>query len=131
VVTASDVDVRDPAVFERLVAEALDGIPEEFARHLENVAVVIEEEPSAALLERMGLDPRRHTLLGLYQGVPLSQRSHDFAGAPPDHITIFRRPIVCQCPTAAQLRRQVQQTVIHEIAHFFGIDEQRIRALGY
>ena len=118
------------AEFDGLVAEALDDIPEEFARHLHNVAVVIEEEPGPALLRSLGLDPRRATLFGLYQGVPLSQRPHDFTGLP-DRITIFAGPLLRHCSTPAELRHQVRTTVVHEIAHFFGIDERRIRRLGY
>lgn len=116
--------------FRRLVRQALDDIPEEFACHLENVAVVVEDEPSPAELRRAGLDPRLDTLYGLYQGVPLPQRRHDFAGLP-DRITLFRRPLERACRTRAALRREIQVTVVHEIAHFFGIDEQRVRDLGY
>lgn len=118
------------AHFEGLVAEALDAIPDEFTRYLENVAVVIEDEPAPALLRSLGLDPRRDTLFGLYQGVPLSARPHDFTGLP-DRITIFAGPLERACATAAELRRQVTATVLHEIAHFFGLDERRIRRLGY
>jgi predicted Zn-dependent protease with MMP-like domain len=120
--TRADVD--------RLVAEALDTIPDEFARYLRNVAVVIEEEPSEALLREMGLDPRQDTLYGLFRGVPLPERPHDFA-ALPDHITIFAGPLLRDCPSPRRLRRQVRLTVVHEIAHFFGLDERRIRRLGY
>jgi predicted Zn-dependent protease with MMP-like domain len=116
--------------FRRFVREALDGIPEEFARHLANVAVVVEDEPSPAQLRRAGLDPHRDTLYGLYQGVPLPNRSHDFADLP-DRITIFRRPLERACRTRAALRREIQVTVVHEIAHFFGIDDRRVRELGY
>ena len=116
--------------FEQLVAEALDAIPAEFARYLENVAVVVEDEPTAGLLRSLGLDPRRDTLFGLYQGVPLSERPHDFVGLP-DRITIFAGPLLREVPTPAELRRQVQVTIVHEIAHFFGLDEHRIRRLGY
>jgi predicted Zn-dependent protease with MMP-like domain len=118
------------AEFERLVGEAVDGIPEEFGRYLENVVVVIEEEPSAALLRSLRLDPRRDTLYGLYQGTPLPARSHDFASLP-DRITIFAGPLVRHCPTPDALRRQVRTTVVHEIAHFFGLDDRRIRRLGF
>ena len=118
------------AAFEQLVAEVLDSIPYEFARYLENVSVVIEEEPSLALLHELGLDPRRDTLYGLYQGTPLSARPHDFAGLP-DRITIFSGPLVRDCITRAELRRQIRATVVHEIAHFFGLDERRIRRLGF
>ena len=119
------------ARFDELVAEALDGIPAEFARYLHNVAVVVEEEPSPSLLESLGLDPARSTLFGLFQGVPLPSRPHDFAGSLPDRITIFAGPLLRHCPTPAALRHQVRATVIHEIAHFFGLDEGRIRRLGY
>jgi predicted Zn-dependent protease with MMP-like domain len=117
--------------FEALVAEAIDGIPAEFARRLENVAIVIEDEPSPALLASLGLDERRTTLFGLYQGVPLHARPHDFAGNLPDRITIFRGPLERACRSRAELARQVRTTVVHEIAHFFGLDDARIRRLGY
>ena len=115
--------------FETLVAEALDAIPEEFARHLENVAVTVEDEPSPETLRGMGLDPRRESLYGLYQGVPLKGRPHDFAGLP-DRITIFAGPLMRDLPPR-QLRRQIEITVVHEIAHFFGLDERTVRRLGY
>lgn len=118
------------ADFERLVSEALDAIPAEFARYLDNVAVVIEDEPSRALLRELGLD-RRDTLYGLYQGVPLPERPHDFAGRLPDHITIFARPLQRRHRTEAAIRRQIEVTVVHEIAHFFGLDDRHIRRLGY
>ena len=121
----------DAAAFEQLVAEALDGIPEEFAPYLENVAVVVEEEPSEELLQQLGLDPRRDTLFGLYRGLPLPHRSHDFWGAPPDHITIYRGPLRRAYPGAQALREQIRRTIVHEIAHFFGLDEGHIQRLGY
>jgi predicted Zn-dependent protease with MMP-like domain len=116
--------------FERLVSEALDEIPDEFARYLENVAVVIEDEPDPALLRSLGLRPRRDTLYGLYQGVPLPARAYDFAGLP-DRITIFARPLLRDHHAPERLKREIRTTVVHEIAHFFGIDERRIRRLGY
>ena len=108
-----------PAEFEALIAEALDGIPDEFARYLENVSVVVEDEPD------------EEGLYGLYQGIPLSERSHDFAAALPDRISIYRGPLVRDFRSRAQIRRQIRLTVVHEIAHFFGLDERRIRRLGY
>ena len=108
-----------PDDFDALVAEALDGIPEEFARYLENVSVVVEDEPD------------EEGLYGLYQGVPLSERTHDFAAALPDRISIYRGPLVRDFRSRAQIRRQIRLTVVHEIAHFFGLDERRIRRLGY
>ncbi len=106
------------AEFEALVAEALDGIPEEFARYLENVSVLVEDEPED------------ESLYGLYDGVPLSERSHDFA-APPDRIIIYRGPLVRDFRSRKAIRRQIRITILHEIAHFFGLDERRIRRLGY
>jgi predicted Zn-dependent protease with MMP-like domain len=115
--------------FERLVSEALDDIPDEFARYLENVTVVIEDEPDAALLRSLGLR-RRDTLYGLYQGVPLPDRAHDFA-ALPDQILIFAGPLLRDFRTRERLKREIRATVVHEVAHFFGLDEHRIRRLGY
>jgi predicted Zn-dependent protease with MMP-like domain len=120
----------DRREFERLVADAVDAIPEEFARRLENVAIVIEDEPSPALLRDLGLDPRRDTLFGLYQGTPLPGRPHDFA-ALPDRIVLFAGPLVRATRTPHELERQIQRTVVHEIAHFFGLDDRRIRRLGF
>src|SRR5437899_9842484 len=120
----------DHAEFERLVVEALDAIPDEFARYLENVTVVIEDEPSAKQLRSLGLDPRRDTLYGLYQGTPLPGRAYDFVGLP-DRVSIFAGPLIRNHRTANELRRQVRQTVVHEIAHFFGLDDRRIRRLGF
>jgi predicted Zn-dependent protease with MMP-like domain len=120
----------DRAAFEELVTEALDAIPAEFARYLHNVAVVIEDEPGRELLESLGLDPARQTLFGLYQGVPLSRRPHDFTGLP-DRITVFAGPLTRAHGTPEALRQQVRATVVHEIAHFFGLDDRRIRRLGY
>jgi predicted Zn-dependent protease with MMP-like domain len=120
----------DLAEFEALVADALDGVPEEFARYLQNVSVVIEEEPSAALLRDMGMDPDEDALYGLYQGTPLSERPHDFV-ALPDRISIYRGPLMRDFRSRTAIRRQIRLTIVHEIAHFFGLDERRIRRLGY
>lgn len=121
----------DRVQFEELVRESLDDLPEEFARHLENVAIVVEDEPDAGLLRSLGLDPRRDTLFGLYQGVPLSERSATYGNALPDRISIYYRPLRRACRTPEQIRRQVRITVVHEIAHYFGMDEEEIRELGY
>lgn len=117
--------------FEALVREVLDDLPEEFARHLENVAVVVEDEPEPDLLRSLGMRPRRDTLLGLYQGVPLNQRGGNYGNVLPDKISIYYRPLVHLYPTPDQLRRQVRKTVIHEIGHLFGLDDREIRRLGY
>ena len=113
---------RDNRRFDRLVARALDSLPPEFAELLENVAVVIEEEPSDEDLESVGLDPERDELFGLYQGVPLSERD-SFYGELPDRVVIYRGPIERCCRTAGEVRREVRDTVIHELGHHFGLDE--------
>lgn len=118
-----------PGRFEELVAEALDDIPDEFAPYLENVAVVVEEEPAPELLRKLGIDTRQNTLYGLYQGVPLARRPHDFTGLP-DRITIFAGPLLRDF-SPRELRRQIELTVVHEIAHFFGLEEAHVRRLGY
>ncbi len=117
--------------FEALVAEALDAIPDEFAPYLENVVVCVEERPSASLLRSMEMDPDNDTLFGLYEGTALSERPHDFSGAPPDKITVFRQPILEVCRREAQVRREIELTIVHEIAHFFGLDDEQVRRLGY
>jgi predicted Zn-dependent protease with MMP-like domain len=121
----------DDARFAALVSEALATIPAEFRRYLDNVAVCIEAWPSDALLESLDLDPEIDTLFGLYEGTALPERSFDFAGQPPDRITIFREPILEEFTSERAIRREIERTVVHEIAHFFGLDETAVRRLGY
>ena len=117
----------DQADFERLVADALDLIPEALGRMMENVVVVVEDWPTAAQL-----DGRRGTLLGLYQGIDLTRRSPlSYAGVMPDRITIFRGPINRLAGTEAELVAMVTTTVIHEVAHHFGISDARLEELGW
>jgi predicted Zn-dependent protease with MMP-like domain len=113
---------RDSDRFERLVARALDSLPAEFARLLKNIAVVIEDEPTPEELLSVGLDPERDELFGLYQGVPLSERD-SFYGDLPDRVAIYRGPIERCCRTAREIRREVRDTVVHELGHHFGLDE--------
>jgi predicted Zn-dependent protease with MMP-like domain len=115
--------------FERLVGRALDELPEPFQRLLQNVVVVIEQWPSARALAANGLGPDE-TLFGLYEGTPLTERTSGWGNVVPDQITIFQGPIEAACRTEMEIRREVQVTVAHEIAHFFGIDEQRLKELG-
>jgi predicted Zn-dependent protease with MMP-like domain len=104
--------------FEELVADALDGIPEELGRLMDNVVVRVQDKHPAGLL-------------GLYQGIPLTRRG-DYGGmAMPDRITIFREAIVRRCRTEDQVVRQVRITVVHEVAHHFGIDDDRLDELGW
>ena len=114
--------------FEHLVAEALDELPRRFRRRLRNIAVVVEQEPSQALLEDMGLWPGG-TLLGLYQGVPLPQRGLSYGNVLPDRITIFQKPIEAMGRTRHEIKEAVKETVIHEIGHYFGLDDERLEEL--
>ena len=107
--------------FEREVGDALDALPEEFARLLRNVVVLVEDEPPAE-------DPE---LLGLYDGVPLTSRDTHYAGVLPDRITLFRGPLSRMCRDTAELRHEIQVTVVHEVAHYFGIDDERLHELGW
>jgi predicted Zn-dependent protease with MMP-like domain len=113
--------------FEQLVADALDGIPEELGMLMDNVAVLVEDWPTPAQL-----GGARGTLLGLYEGIDLTRRSPlSYAGAMPDRITIFRGPISRLSTTEADLKDLVCRTVVHEVAHHFGISDARLKELGY
>ena len=104
------------AVFERLVSDALDALPDDIRRLMSNVAVTVEEEP-----------PDGRPLLGLYEGIPWGRRGPYYAGALPDKITLYRGPLERMCGgDPERLQRQVRRTVFHEIAHHFGISDQRL-----
>jgi len=109
----------DPDRFEEMVATALDELPEELGRLMRNVAVTVEHNPGPP------------GLLGLYQGVPLTNRTTQYAGVLPDRITIYRLAICRVCRTEDEVREQVRRTVIHEVGHHFGIDDDRLRELGW
>jgi len=116
--------------FARLVTEVLEKLPAEFAARLENIEVVVEDEPTDAQIRSAGLDPRIDTLFGLYEGVPLHERDAAYM-ALPDKISIFYRPIVEACESPAEIRTEIRTTILHEVAHFFGIDDQDLDAWGY
>ena len=109
----------------------LDRLPEEFRGRLHNVAIVIEKKPKISQLEAMGLDPQEDVLYGLYEGTPLSERSAFNPPLLPDKITLFSEPLLRDFPDPVQLRRQIRLTLLHEIAHYFGMDEEEIEDLGY
>ena len=124
-----------PAQFEHLVGEALDDLPPFFQAQMDNVVILVEVWPSRRTLRDMGLAPGE-TLLGLYTGIPLTERTHGYNLVPPDTITLYQGPIE---NAAAQwdegeyvdrVREEVRHTVIHEIAHHFGIDDDRLEELG-
>lgn len=125
------VTAMNRAEFEALVADELDRLPSPFAEGMRNLQIVVEEAPSRELLRSLGLDPRRDTLFGLYEGTPLSERGFDDSGLLPDRISIFYRPLREACRTRAKLRREVRITLIHEIAHFLGMDDDEIDGFGY
>jgi predicted Zn-dependent protease with MMP-like domain len=119
----------DPEAFEQLVAKALDELPEFFQEKLQNIEVVVADWPTPAELQSVGLKPGQ-LLLGLYQGVPLTKRTSRYGLVLPDKVTIFQGPIERVCHTQEQVIRQVQRTVKHELAHHFGISDDRLRELG-
>jgi predicted Zn-dependent protease with MMP-like domain len=109
------------AEFDDVVGEALDGVPPELTRMMDNVALFVEDEPPAG-------NPH---LLGLYHGTPLTERGWSYAGVLPDRIVVFRLPLLRMCRSRDELVDQVRITVVHEIAHHFGIDDERLHELGY
>ena len=110
-----------PERFDELVAAALDEIPPELTAVMDNVVVLVEDEPPTH-------DP---DLLGLYEGIPLTERDWAYGGALPDRITIFRGPTLRMCATEGEVVDEVHVTVVHEVAHHFGIDDDRLHDLGY
>jgi predicted Zn-dependent protease with MMP-like domain len=106
--------------FEELVAEALDGLPEWVRERLDNVDVLVEDEPPDG----------QPNLLGLYEGVPLTRRGLHYFGVVPDRITLYRRPIQAHAGDEAGLRAVIGHVVVHEFAHFFGISDERLHELG-
>jgi predicted Zn-dependent protease with MMP-like domain len=108
-----------PDRFEEMVVTALDDLPEELGRLMSNVAVTVQHEPG----------PRG--LLGLYEGIPLTSRTTQYAGVLPDRITIYRQAICAVCRTDDEVADQVRRTVIHEVAHHFGIGDDRLAELGW
>ena len=112
--------------FRALVEEAIDTIPERFAREVRNVAIVIEQEPSDELLDEMEVGPEE-TILGLYQGVPLTERQWSHGNALPDRITLFQRTIEEECDgDEDEIVVAIGETLIHELGHYFGMSEDEI-----
>jgi predicted Zn-dependent protease with MMP-like domain len=107
--------------FEELVSAALDEIPPELATLIDNCVILVEDAPP----------PDEPGLLGLYDGIPLTERGTDYAGVLPDRIFIYRLPTLAICDTVEDVIEEVHITVVHEIAHHFGIDDERLHELGY
>ncbi len=108
-----------PERFEELASEALDSIPEGLARYMDNVAVVVADRSEG------------HRLFGLYQGVPLTNRGNHYSGVVPDKITLYEEEISSVCSNETELIAQIRKTVIHEVAHHFGISDPRLKELGW
>ena len=109
----------EPGRFEEMVATALDSLPAELGRLMSNVAVTVQNDPGPP------------GLLGLYEGIPLTSRTTQYAGVLPDRITIYRQAICAICRTEDEVAGEVRRTVIHEVAHHFGIDDDRLAELGW
>jgi len=107
--------------FDLAVSEALDQVPEQFLEVLDNVVILVQDEPEG---------PDKH-LLGLYEGIPLSERDTHYGAVLPDHIFIFRGPLKRYCNSVEELVEEIGVTVVHEIAHFFGIDDEELHELGW
>ncbi|HLA23985.1 MAG TPA: metallopeptidase family protein [bacterium] len=116
--------------FETLVATALDGLPASIQEAMSNVDVVIEEWPTDQQYAELGLAPEEW-LFGLYEGTPLIERGVLAEPLMPDKITIFKGPLEEACESDEQITDEIRRTVVHEVAHHFGIDEDRLAELGY
>jgi predicted Zn-dependent protease with MMP-like domain len=119
----------DSQTFESLVARTLEELPLPLRRQISNVAIVVEEWPDDETLEMAGVD-RPMDLLGFYYGIPLTERTHDYGLVLPDKISLFRQPIINSCSREDEIPAAVRRTVLHELAHYFGIDDERLEELG-
>jgi predicted Zn-dependent protease with MMP-like domain len=114
--------------FEALVVRAIDSLPPEFQRKLENVDIVVEEWPTPGQL-RQAKHSHPTQLLGLYQGVPQTRRGERYGMVLPDKISIFQKPIEAQCRFGEEIEAKIEEVVRHEIAHHFGLDEKTLRKI--
>lgn len=112
----------DRRAFERIVRDAIESLPEMFAQALENVAIVVREEPEPDDLKDLGTDTDSHELFGLYVGVPLTQRGSDYSGLP-DRIEIYRGPILRSVEAVDEIAAEIRDTLIHELGHHMGLDD--------
>ena len=115
--------------FRQIVAEVLEELPARFRERLDNVAVVVGDWPDPETMRRAGV---RHPaqLLGFYHGVPQTRRTHQYGLVLPDKISIYRQPILMRCRSREEVQATVRRVVLHELAHHFGIDDERLRELG-
>lgn len=120
----------NPQAFDRLVKGAVRRIPREIREHLDNIAIVVRKRPSQEMLDEAGVPPG-DTLLGLYQGVSLTERAVTAPPLFPDTIFLFQEPLEEMCETIEELEEEIALTVVHEVAHALGMDEDRLAELGY
>jgi predicted Zn-dependent protease with MMP-like domain len=116
--------------FDRIVKDAISRIPEEIRQHLENILITVQKRPDPGMLEEMGYPPDE-PLLGVYWGVPLSERTVGEPPLYPDTIYIYKEPLEEMCETREELEDEIEITVAHEVAHFLGMSEERLAELGY
>ncbi len=116
--------------FDKIVNRSIARIPREFKEYLENILIAVQKRPSRSLCKEMGLLPHE-TLLGIYRGVSLEKRSVTTPPLYPDTIFLFQEPLEEISDTIEEMERQIEKTVVHEIAHYFGISEERLADLGY
>ena len=114
--------------FERLVVEAVALIPRRFRREMKNLALVVEDEPTAELLDEMEIEPP-DSLYGLYQGTPLTERNWGYGNTLPDRVTLFQKPIEEDCEDEDEVRAVIGETLIHEVGHYFGLSEEEIEEI--
>lgn len=114
-----------PQAFEDLVGQALEQLPEAFGELVDNVFVMVENEPSAEDMEAVGLDPEEDELFGLYQGIPHTERGSDYS-ALPDRVVLYRGPILRCCSSRREVVREVRDTLIHELGHHFGLSDDEM-----
>ncbi len=117
------------STFEELVTEAVEGLPNEFREKMDNIQVVVEEGPDRETMRLAGI-AHPSQLLGFYHGVPQTQRTHHYGLVLPDKITLYQRPIEMRGHTLEQARATVQHVLRHEVAHHFGLDDDRLREIG-
>ena len=115
--------------FEELVTQAVEGLPENLREAMENIVILVQEWPSQEQMEEVGIK-RRQDLFGLYEGIPLPKRGRGYNMVTPDRITIFQKPIEIRYHNDDIVRKKIRSTVRHEIAHYFGISDDRLREMG-
>ena len=116
--------------FDRIVKKAIRSMPEEIQQYLDNIVISVKKRPSKKMLQEMGLSPEE-PLLGVYDGVSLMDRSVTSPPLFPDSIILFQEPLEEMCETIEELEEEIEVTVVHEVAHFVGINDERLEELGY